>query len=181
MTDTFLCGVAHGAMLGGGMPTTGRKQSMNVCQSGLCGECRGWRGVSTEHGKFPKGADKSARGRGESVGVNGWENTDTTDAENFRIAYSYDGLHWSALNNNEAIVKPTKTVNDQGTPMRIASSAGSGRGKKGAPVSGSEARHDRHQVAKAGGRIVQQELDSDRLVTGPATGGQASSGGHSSG
>ena len=74
-----------------------------------------------------------------------------------------------------------KTVNDQGTPMRIASSAGSGRGKKGAPVSGSEARHDRHQVAKAGGRIVQQELDSDRLVTGPATGGQASSGGHSSG
>ena len=53
-------------------------------------------------------------------GVNGWENTDTTDAENFRIAYSYDGLHWSALNNNEAIVKPTKTVNDQGDPADAA-------------------------------------------------------------
>ena len=74
-----------------------------------------------------------------------------------------------------------KAVNDQGSPMRIASSAGSGRGKKGAPVSGSEARHDRHQVAKADGRIVQQELDPGRLVTGPATGGQASSGGHTSG
>lgn len=46
-------------------------------------------------------------------GVNGWTNDDG-DAENFRIAYSYDGLHWAVLNNNEPIVKPEKTVNDKG-------------------------------------------------------------------
>lgn len=40
-------------------------------------------------------------------GVNGWTNDDG-DAENFRIAYSYDGLHWAVLNKNEPIVKPEK-------------------------------------------------------------------------